>query len=472
MNDENLMMRHFRAASGLKQEEFSDEAGIDRGTLALYETGEHVPGPDALGRGAAAARLTREYGDEVLQLDEAHRRKRLRPGRSPAELFAELHDTVERHLRQTWRRLLGLAPQAGPPQEEDRELAKEQLPHLAKLTPRQRAALVRRGRDYHAWALAIEAGEAVAEASSRGLEEVQRLAGFAREFADLVDGDEGWCKAIRSHALAYEGNALRIPGNLKAARAAFEEAKRVAAGAADPHGLLDPGRLFELEASLCRDERRFPEAIRMLDRAIAMGINSGRALIKKASVLAVMGETGRAIEALRVAEPKVAGDMRLSYMRLYNLAVCLTDVGEVEEANALLQEVRELAAERGDVVELIRVTGLEGRIQVGLGRRAAGRFHLEQALAQFAERGMAYDVALLTLEVARLLLEEGRTAEVKALAPKLAMAFASENVHAEAEKALRLFEEAVERETATAELARWVLSFLSRAQYDPGLRFA
>jgi hypothetical protein len=85
---------------------------------------------------------------------------------------------------------------------------------------------------------------------------------------------------------------------------------------------------------------------------------------------------------------------------------------------------------------------------------------------------MAYDVALLTLEVARLLLEEGRTAEVKALAPKLAMAFASEDVHAEAEKALRLYVEAVERETATAELARRVLSFLSRARHEQGLRFS
>ena len=472
MNDENLMMRHFRAASGLKQEEFSDEASIDRGTLALYETGEHLPGPDALERGAAAARLTREYGDEVLQLDETHRRKRLRPGRSPAELFAELHETVERHLRQTWRRLLGLEPRSGPPREEDRALAREQLPHLAKLTPGQRAALVRRGREYHAWALVIEAGESASELASQDSEAAGRMGRLAREFADLVEGLEGWSKAIRSHALAYEANTLRHPGNLKAARALFEEAKRLAKDSSDPYGLLDPGRLFELEASLCRAERRPKDALRLLDKVIAVGRCPVRALIKKGFTLEVMGDYGRAIEALRVAEPKVAGDTRLSYMRLYNLAVCLTDVGEFEEANAHLQEVRELASERGDVVELIRVTGLEGRIQVGLGRRAAGRFHLEQALAQFAERGMAYDVALLTLEVARLLLEEGRTAEVKALAPKLALAFASEDVHAEAEKALRLFEEAVERETATAELARKVLAFLARAQHDPGLRFA
>jgi len=36
---------------------------------------------------------------------------------------------------------------------------------------------------------------------------------------------------------------------------------------------------------------------------------------------------------------------------------------------------------------------------------------------------------------------------------------------------LRLFEEAADRETATAELARRILDFLFRARYDEGLRF-
>lgn len=471
MKEENLKLRHYRAASGLTQEEFCEVSGLDPGTLALYETGKHVPGPAALDRAASASGLTQGYGDEVLQLDETHRRKRLRPGRSPAEIFSEVHETVERHLRQAWRSLLGLAPRTVPPREEDRVVAKQQLPQLAKLTPGQRAAVVRRGRDYHAWALAIEAGEASEEAASRDPKETTRMARLARDFAELVDDPTGWCNAIRSYALAYEGNAARISGRLKEARAIFEEAKRLSEGASDPYGLLDHGRLSDLEASLCRAERRPKEALKLLDRAIAVGRSPGRALIKKGFTLEVMGEYGRAIEVLREAEPKVQDNERLSYMRLYNLAVCLTHVGEFEEADVHLQEVRRLTARRGDEIELIRVTGLEGKILAGLGRRAAGRFYLEQALGQFAERSMAYDVALLTLEVARLLLEEGRTAEVKALATQLAAAFESENVHAEAEKALGLFREAAEREAATVELARQVLSFLFRARHDTALRF-
>jgi hypothetical protein len=85
---------------------------------------------------------------------------------------------------------------------------------------------------------------------------------------------------------------------------------------------------------------------------------------------------------------------------------------------------------------------------------------------------MSYDVALALLEEAALLLEEGRAAEVKALAPELARVFEGKGVHREALAALRLFREAAEREAASAGLARRVLGFLFRARHDPGLRFS
>jgi hypothetical protein len=61
---------------------------------------------------------------------------------------------------------------------------------------------------------------------------------------------------------------------------------------------------------------------------------------------------------------------------------------------------------------------------------------------------------LALLEEAGLLLDEGRTAEVKALVRELPAVFKAEEVHREALAALRLFHEAAEREAATADLAR------------------
>ena len=96
---------------------------------------------------------------------------------------------------------------------------------------------------------------------------------------------------------------------------------------------------------------------------------------------------------------------------------------------------------------------------------------LAQARAEFDVRNMSYDVALALLEEAVLLLEEGRTAEVRELALGLEKVFESKGVHREALGALKLFKEAAEHEAATAELARRVLGYLFRARHAEGLRF-
>jgi hypothetical protein len=133
--------------------------------------------------------------------------------------------------------------------------------------------------------------------------------------------------------------------------------------------------------------------------------------------------------------------------------------------------VRTLALESGDEIALIRATWLQGRIAAGLGRSWEARQLLEQARRDFSARGMSYDIALALLEEAALLLDQGRTAEVKALARELSEVFAAKGVHLEALKALQLFQEAAEAESATAGLARSVLSYLFRARHDPTLRF-
>jgi len=473
MNRECIKIRLFRAASGKTQKEFAQLMGVEASTLAQWELGLPVPTPEQVQRAAEAAGLPVEWAEDVLNLQERQGRKRLRPGQGVDDILAEAGKTADDSAGQLVQRLLSLPPRPAPPRNEDRLQAREQLPRLAKLTPDQRAAVVRLGRDYHAWAICIEAGEASAETASRSIEEASGLAEMAGEFASLVEGPPGWPVAVKSHAVAYRANALRCVGKLKEARAAFDEAKRLAKAGSDPYGVLDPGRLFDFEASLCRAERRFKPALKLLDDAVAVGRCPARALINKGFTLEVMGEHEQAVKALREAEPHVEREAgtRLSYMWRYNLAINLAHLSRFEEATEHLHAVRQLATERGDEIELIRVLGLEGRIHAGLGRRAAARFYLEQAIGQFEAKKMWYDVALARQELAGLLLDEGRTAEVKALTPALAAAFEAEGVHLEALKALRLFQEAVDREQATADHARRVLRFLFRAQHDPALRY-
>ena len=138
----------------------------------------------------------------------------------------------------------------------------------------------------------------------------------------------------------------------------------------------------------------------------------------------------------------------------------------------MVRGVEPIIAELRDAISLIRVKWLEGRNAAGLGRRQEALAILAEARQQFADRKMFYDVALALLEESALLLDEGRYAEVQALTPELAEVFKSKGVHHQALAALRLFEEAVKREEATAELARSVLRFLFRARYNQGLRFS
>jgi hypothetical protein len=89
----------------------------------------------------------------------------------------------------------------------------------------------------------------------------------------------------------------------------------------------------------------------------------------------------------------------------------------------------------------------------------------------FSRRGLAFDYALESLELAVLLLDQGRTVEVKTLATEMLKIFRTQKIELETLAALRHFCDATERETATVELARRVVKFLYRAQHDPELRF-
>jgi hypothetical protein len=75
------------------------------------------------------------------------------------------------------------------------------------------------------------------------------------------------------------------------------------------------------------------------------------------------------------------------------------------------------------------------------------------------------------LELALILLEQGRTGETRQLAEEMLPIFQAQKVEREALAALQVFCDAAKRQTVTVELARRVVKFLYRAQHDPELRF-
>jgi tetratricopeptide (TPR) repeat protein len=354
-----------------------------------------------------------------------------------------------------------------------RRRAEELFARLEGLSEEMRLVLVQKAEEYQTWPLCERVCLASVHAASRDVESAAARARLAQEIAARARGPEEFRNRLQGYALGHVANVLRVSGELREADATLEQAKRLWSSGSDPGGVLDPGKLLDLEASLRRAQRRLDEALALLDEAAVVGRQPERLLIQKGFTLETMGEYERAAATLLQAKPLVdrQGDVRLSYMLRFNLAVSYCHLGRYGEAAELIQQVRELVLERGDENEAIRVTWLQGRIAAGQGRVLEARELLGQARRAFELRGSSYDVALALLEEALLLLDEGRTAEVKALAGELTRVFKDKGVHREALAALRLFYEAAEREEATAELARRVLLFLFRARGDQSLRF-
>jgi tetratricopeptide (TPR) repeat protein len=332
---------------------------------------------------------------------------------------------------------------------------------------------VEAGEEFQSWSFCEKVCELSVREASRDLKRATALARLAVKIAERVQGPGWWQSRVLGYAMAHQANILRVAGHLQAADALLEKAKKLWEAGADPNGVLDPGRLPNLEGALRRDQRRFAEALACHGEAFSIGRFPVLALIQKGYTLEVMGDYERAVEVLWAAEPLVERqpERHLKYMLPFNLAVNLTHVGRFHEAMALVQQVRELVIELGDEINLYRVIWIEGRVAAGLGHSWKARKLLVEAREKFAAEKMSFDVVLALLEEAVLLLEEGRTAEVRKLAEELTEIFQSKGVHREALAALRLFKDAVECERATADLARGVLNYFFRARYDQSLQF-
>jgi hypothetical protein len=89
----------------------------------------------------------------------------------------------------------------------------------------------------------------------------------------------------------------------------------------------------------------------------------------------------------------------------------------------------------------------------------------------YLDRDETYRYCLISLDLATLYLEQGRTQEVRELARQLAPVFASRRVHHHALAALVLFKQAAEAEEVSIGFVRELARYLSHSQKNPYLKF-
>lgn len=474
MSRDQQIARLLRAVTELSQEEFARKADLPANLVAQIEAGRIEPRQPHLQKMARrVVGITLSDADEVLRHLETLRKYRNRQETGTAEVLHIWEDRLKRDLAKVYYHLLALPGPVHVPQAEERLKAHALLEQLRALPSEVRFSLVKVAEDFQTWALCAAVCEESISEAAKSTERSMSWAQLAQEIASHVNVSEPFHKRVRAYAGLHLANALRIVGDLPASEMSFDRAEQLWFAGSDPEELLDPGRLLDIKACLRRAQRRFEEALLLLDQAIEASHSPIRAWMNKGLTLEVMGEYEQAVDAFLLAAALLdeGKEPRLHDILYLNLANNFCHLGQHRNAADLVRKVQPRVANRGDEIDLIRILWLQGRIEAGLGRTDEALNLLAEARERFATEKMLYDVALALLEEAVLLLGQGRIAEVKALAQELAAVFDQQGVHREALAALRLFHEATQREKATAELARDVLRFLFRARHDQGLRF-
>ena len=447
--DQKVLLPHLRAYHGWTKEELAEEAGLDPSSVRRYEKGWRMP-RKSYEQIVEGSRLPRE-------LVEACNLPAVRAGRAAltrftAGLFTELEPAVaalDRALADVRRTafaalLVELAdPSMSPaPAEASWEVKTwrfvERLCHESE---------------------AVAAGEA---------ERALKLAELALRAAERAPGQGGRRTKLESYCWIFLGNARRVGGSLPGAEAALARAAEMWASwpGATPIPLA-AWRLPDMQASLCRHQGHFVEALKLHDKALALAPPeaAGRILLKKAFTQEQQGKPEQALAALLEAETRIdkAREPRLLFGVRFNRIVNLCHLQRYDEAAKKLPEVQAMAESGGRPLDSVRVLWLQSKIEAGFGRRAEAEELLDRVRRAFLSREIAYDTAVATLELAVLYLEDGRSAKVREIASELAPIFAAQRVARETLACVELFCKAVQQETVTAELTRGWLKELRRA---------
>lgn len=282
---------------------------------------------------------------------------------------------------------------------------------------------------------------------------------------------------MRARAWAYIANSRRGRSDLRGAEKAFEAAfEHLDSGSGDP---VELGVLLDLRASLLRAQRDFQGSIGLLrqaiDRFVAAGDShrAGRSMINLATVYERAMQPEEAIPLLLEAVEKIDPERepRLLLCARHNLITNLAEMGRGLEAQRLYRETRPLYRSFAEPWVQNRRKWVRAKIARALGQISHAETLFLLARDGFVAEDIPYEAALVSLELATLYAEQGRTADLKRLAADMVPIFTSLRIHWEALAALTFFRNAVETEQASAAMIASVAGFLKRVEHDPDLRF-
>jgi tetratricopeptide (TPR) repeat protein len=362
----------------------------------------------------------------------------------------------------------------------ERAEAAARLAELMEQPPERREMLIRHQRRFQTWGFLERLLEHTRERCQVEPLAAESLARLALSLADALDTTyygAAQIEDLRARAWGFLGNARRIQFEPRGAEEAFAAAlTHLRQGTGD---VLERALLFELRASLWRDQRRFAEAERLLFRAfriyreVGETNRMGGVLLSVTAVYEQAGTPERSIPLLHQALELIDAERepRLLWGAHHNLITALAEAGRFMEAHGLFIHARPLYARFADGPAQSRYHWVAGKIARGLGQTREAEAHLRAAGEGFLAEGAAYDAALVSLEVIALHAERGKTAELKQMAEETLAVFSARQIHREALAALSFLRQAALAEQASLEVITAVATHLKKLRFDPELPF-
>ncbi|HZF08225.1 MAG TPA: hypothetical protein VFE33_05480 [Thermoanaerobaculia bacterium] len=281
---------------------------------------------------------------------------------------------------------------------------------------------------------------------------------------------------LRARSGSQLGNALRVAGRLHEAREAMMQSwEQLRQGTGDP---LLRAQLMEQMASLHTFERSFTAAISILDEAAEIYRELGeshflaRTLVQAAIASLYAGEPENSIHLLNRAIPLIdhEEDPHLLLAACHNLVLGYIDLDQPERALDLYSQSRELYKDFKDSLILLRSAWQEGRLLRDLGHLQVAETALLRARQGFMERGLAYEVAVVSLDLASVYVRLGALEELRQTLTETMPIFRSLRIGREALGALIQLQQVAHQEHQALELIREVTARLEKLSGGAPLR--
>ncbi|MCP4548008.1 MAG: helix-turn-helix transcriptional regulator [bacterium] len=267
---------------------------------------------------------------------------------------------------------------------------------------------------------------------------------------------------LRALGWAWLGDARRFVLDFPGAEATFEKAMEELALVKGWEDSVVAADIYELNGSLRIFQRRFKEAVELLDRSLSIFEKTGdrqrqaEALMARAAAASYAGWTEMIISdlttALGVVNELKADDLKVKVV--ISLGMALVNSGEFERGAAVVKAVDSHSCELVNPLVLHQVQWVEGIAEHGLSNHALAEEKYLEARAGFEALGQPLFIGFVDLDISILYTETRRPAHALRTSEAALSFFETLTLGGETMLKLGLLKDALHQQTVTTAVLR------------------